>query len=197
MAFHQPAANQLRGNDLRWTAQEGVGQGGESLGDGLGGYGSGFFICLHRAAAKPTALSPVAMQVVLAKLPAVERVCDAAVHSPEPLSHGCCTAGTGIMAQVSAKPVQVAQGTASDLGVMSIQLKDIVKPQVGIQGQTQAAGTPNQAGLGGFLPLVVGSNSVSFADVLANANFADINNSSIIINTTVAGTTISTSSRLG
>jgi len=98
---------------------------------------------------------------------------------------------------VSAKPAQLAQGSASDLGVMSIQLKDIVKPQVGIQGQTQAAGTPNQAGLGGFLPLVVGSNSVFFADVLANANFADINNSSSIINTTVAGTTISTSSRLG
>jgi hypothetical protein len=98
---------------------------------------------------------------------------------------------------VSAKPAQVAQGTASDLGVMSIQLKDIIKPQVGIQAQTQAAGTPNQAGLGGFLPLVVGSNSVFFADVLANANFADINNYSSIINTTVAGTTISTSSRLG
>ena len=80
---------------------------------------------------------------------------------------------------------------------MSIQLKDVVKPQVGIQGQNQAAGTPNQAGLGGFLPLVVGSNSVFFADVLANANFADINHSSSIINTTVAGTTISTSSRLG
>ena len=98
---------------------------------------------------------------------------------------------------VSAKPAQVAQGSASDLGVMSIQLKDIVKPQVGIQGQTQAAGTPNQAGLGGFLPLVVGSNSVFFADVLANANFSDWGNSSSIINTTVAGTTISTSSRLG
>ena len=80
---------------------------------------------------------------------------------------------------------------------MSIQLKDVVKSQVGVQAQTQAAGTPNQAGLGGFLPLVVGSNSVLFADVLANANFADINNSSSIINTTVAGTTISTSSRLG
>ena len=98
---------------------------------------------------------------------------------------------------VSAKPAQLAPGSASDLGVMSIQLKDIVKPQVGIQGQTQAAGTPNQTGLGGFLPLVVGSNSVFFADVQANANFADINNSSSIINTTVAGTTISTSSRLG
>ena len=80
---------------------------------------------------------------------------------------------------------------------MSINLKDIVKPQVGIQGQTQAAGTPNEAGLGGFLPLVVGKNSVFFADVLANANFADINDYSSIINTTVAGTSISTSSRLG
>lgn len=99
--------------------------------------------------------------------------------------------------QVNAKPVEVAQGSADDLGVMSINLKDVVKPQVGVQAQTQAAGTPNEAGLGGFLPLVVGSNSVFFADVLANANFADINNSSSIINTTVAGTTISTSSRLG
>ena len=71
---------------------------------------------------------------------------------------------------VSARPAQVAQGTASDLGVMSIQLKDIVKPQVGIQGQTQAAGTPNEAGIGGFLRLVVGKNSVFFADVLAKAN---------------------------
>ena len=42
LAFHQPAANQLRGNDLRWTAEEGVGQGREERGDELGGYGSGF-----------------------------------------------------------------------------------------------------------------------------------------------------------
>ncbi len=99
--------------------------------------------------------------------------------------------------QVNAKPVEVAQGSAEDLGVMSISLKDIVKPQVGVQGQTQGAGTPNEAGIGGFLPLIVGKNSVFFADVLANANFADFNNYSSIINTTVAGTTISTSSRLG
>ena len=99
--------------------------------------------------------------------------------------------------QVNAKPVEVAQGSAEDLGVMSINLKDVVKPQVGVQGQTQAAGTPNEAGIGGFVPLVVGENSVFFADVLANANFADWGNSSSIINTKVAGTTISTSSRLG
>ena len=61
----------------------------------------------------------------------------------------------------------------------------------------QGAGTPNQAGIGGFLPLSVGENSVFFADVLLNANFADRAGDSSIISTEVAGTTISTSSRLG
>ena len=49
LAFHQPAANQLRGNDLRWTAEEGVGQGWEILGNELGGYGSGLNTCLTLA----------------------------------------------------------------------------------------------------------------------------------------------------
>ena len=80
---------------------------------------------------------------------------------------------------------------------MSISLKDVVKPRVGFQGALQGAGTPNQAGIGGFLPLSVGENSVWFLDVHANVNFADRKNYSSIINTTVAGTTISTSSRLG
>ena len=89
------------------------------------------------------------------------------------------------------------KGSADDLGVMSISLKDVVKPTIGFQGALQGAGTPNQAGIGGFLPLSVGGNSVWFLDVLANANFADYGNYSSIINTTVAGSTISTSSRLG
>jgi hypothetical protein len=110
---------------------------------------------------------------------------------------GAAALALASMPQVSAKPAVVAQGSAEDLGVMSINLKDVVKPQVGVQGQTQAAGTPNEAGIGGFMPLIVGKNSVFFADVLANANFADINNYSSIVGTTVAGTTISTSSRLG
>ena len=88
-------------------------------------------------------------------------------------------------------------GSADDLGVMSISLSDVVKPTLGFQGALQGAGTPNQAGIGGFLPLSVGDNSVFFLDVLANANFADRAGESSIINTTVAGTTISTSSRLG
>lgn len=98
---------------------------------------------------------------------------------------------------VASLPAIAQEGSADDLGVMSISLQDIVKPQVGFQGALQGAGTPNQAGIGGFLPLSVGDNSVFFADVLANANFADRFNYSSIINTTVAGTTISTSSRLG
>jgi len=113
-------------------------------------------------------------------------------------------AGTAALALTSipfgaarAEDTKVAQGTAKDLGVMSISLKDAIKPNFGFQGALQGAGTPNQAGIGGFLPLVTGDNSVFFLDAQANANFADYNNYSSIINTTVAGTTISTSSRLG
>ena len=80
---------------------------------------------------------------------------------------------------------------------MEINLKDAVKFNWGFQGALQGAGTPNQAGIGGFLPIAVGENSVFFADVLLNANFADYGGNSSIINTEVAGTTISTSSRLG
>ena len=112
----------------------------------------------------------------------------------------CAAAATAFafatLPSVNAEPA-LAQGTASDLGVMSISLADVVKPTFGFQGALQGAGTPNQAGIGGFLPLSVGENSVWFLDVLANANFNDYGNYSSIINTEVAGTTISTSSRLG
>ncbi|WP_413441482.1 carbamoyl-phosphate synthase [Synechococcus sp. MIT S1220] len=88
--------------------------------------------------------------------------------------------------------------TAEDLGgVMSISLADVVKPTIGFQGALQGAGTPNQAGIGGFLPLSVGENSVWFLDALVNANFADREGYSSIINTDVAGGTVSTSTRIG
>ena len=56
------------------------------------------------------------------------------------------------------------EGSAEDLGVMSISLADVVKPTIGFQGALQGAGTPNQAGIGGFLPLSVGENSIWFLD---------------------------------
>ncbi|WP_413681146.1 carbamoyl-phosphate synthase [Prochlorococcus sp. MIT 1342] len=88
-------------------------------------------------------------------------------------------------------------GSAADLGVMEINLKDAVQFNWGFQGALQGAGTPNQAGIGAFLPIAVGENSVFFLDALANANFSDRDGESSIVNTDVAGTTISTSTRLG
>ena len=94
-------------------------------------------------------------------------------------------------------PTKAQDGTAEDLAdVMSVSLKDVVKPQVGFQGALQGAGTPNQAGVGGFLPLSVGDNSVWFLDALVNAHFGDRDGYSSIINTDVAGG-FSTSTRLG
>ena len=99
---------------------------------------------------------------------------------------------------IAPMPLKAQDGSAEDLGdVMSISLKDVVKPTLGFQGALQGAGTPNQAGIGGFLPLSVGDNSVWFLDALINANFADREGDSSIINTEVAGTTVSTSTRVG
>ena len=94
-------------------------------------------------------------------------------------------------------PLKAQDGTAEDLGgVMSISLEDVVKPTIGFQGALQGAGTPNQAGIGGFLPLSVGENSVWFLDALVNVNFADRDGESSIINTDVDGG-LTTSTRLG
>jgi hypothetical protein len=86
-------------------------------------------------------------------------------------------AGTAVLALASApaiaEPVKVAQGSATDLGVMSASLKDTVKLNYGIQGQLQGAGTPNEAGIGAFVPLKVNQNSVWFMDALANANYRE------------------------
>lgn len=63
---------------------------------------------------------------------------------------------------------QEEDSNADDLGVMSISLKDVAKPTIGFQGALQGAGTPNQACIGGSLPIAVGENSVFFIDALAN-----------------------------
>ena len=91
----------------------------------------------------------------------------------------------------------LAEGRADDLGVMSVKMSDVVQSNFGIQAQTQGAGTPNEVGVGGFLPISVGDNSVFYADVEANANLADFSGYSSIRNTQVDGVTVSTTSRLG
>jgi hypothetical protein len=42
LAFHEAAGDQLGGEDLRWAGEEGLGEVWEILGDGRGGYGSGY-----------------------------------------------------------------------------------------------------------------------------------------------------------
>ena len=64
-------------------------------------------------------------------------------------------------------------------------------------GQTQGAGVPNAIGAGAFMPLHKTSNAVTYVDIEAKANLDDRSGDSSIINTDVAGTTLSTSTRLG
>ena len=64
-------------------------------------------------------------------------------------------------------------------------------------GQTQGAGVPNAIGAGAFIPLHKTPNAVTYVDIEAKANLDDRSGDSSIINTDVAGTTLSTSTRLG
>ena len=85
---------------------------------------------------------------------------------------------------------EAQDNSARDPIEREVNLKDVVKFNWGFQGATQGAGTPNQAGLGFFLPMMVSDNGVLFLDVVANANFADFGDYSSIINTEVDGTTL-------
>ena len=50
-------------------------------------------------------------------------------------------------------PIKAQDRTGEDLeAVMSISLKDVVKPQVGFQGALQGAGTPTKQALVGSCP---------------------------------------------
>jgi len=64
-------------------------------------------------------------------------------------------------------------------------------------GQTQGAGVPNAVGLGAFVPLHKTSNAVTYVDIEVKGNVADRSGDSSIINTEVAGTTPSSSARVG
>ena len=78
---------------------------------------------------------------------------------------------------------------------VNLKKKDI-KTEWQIKGQTQGAGVPNSAGIGKFKPFAIKEKSLWFLDSKLNANFGDFDGSSII-NTDVAGTSLSTSTRIG
>lgn len=78
-----------------------------------------------------------------------------------------------------------------------ISVGDVVKPDIRAIGQTQGAGTPNAIGAGAFVPLHTTSDAVTYVDVGAKAHLDDRSGDSSIINTDVAGATLSTSTRIG
>ena len=92
--------------------------------------------------------------------------------------------------------VSADTGEVDGLDPISISLDDAVKFDWNIQGQTQGAGTPNEAGVDFFIPISVNEQSVWFVDTQFNANFGDFDGSSIV-STEVDGITLSTSTRLG
>ncbi|KZR70020.1 hypothetical protein PMIT1313_00666 [Prochlorococcus marinus str. MIT 1313] len=110
-------------------------------------------------------------------------------------------AGAAALA-LSSTPIQpvAAQeedGSAADLGVMEINLKDAVQHKWRFEGALQGAGTPNLVGLGFFSPIAKTEKSFLYIDGIVNANFSDRDMDSSIVETTVKGTTISTSTRIG
>ena len=83
------------------------------------------------------------------------------------------------------------------ISAQDISVEDAVNFDLRAIGQTQGAGVPNAIGAGAFMPLHKTSNAVTYVDVEAKANLDDRSGDSSIINTDVAGTTLSTSTRLG
>ena len=96
---------------------------------------------------------------------------------------------------LSQLPVSAEQET-KELEIMDLDLNEVVKFSWGPRAQTQGAGTPNQAGVEIFAPLNISDNNVFFLDGQVNYEMADQQGSSIV-NTAVAGGTVSTSTRLG
>ena len=75
-------------------------------------------------------------------------------------------------------------------------LKDYVIFKWYVNGQAQGAGVPNSVGIGSLRPFAIKEKSLWYFDAVLNLNLGDVGGSSII-NTDVAGTTLSSSRRLG
>ena len=86
---------------------------------------------------------------------------------------------------------------AYPISAEDVSVEDVVKPDIRAIGQTQGAGVPNAIGAGAFIPLHATSNAVTYVDIEAKANLDDRSGDSSIINTDVAGITLSTSTRIG
>tara|TARA_B100001057_G_C22786066_1_gene925614 strand:+ start:264 stop:1301 length:1038 start_codon:yes stop_codon:yes gene_type:complete len=111
----------------------------------------------------------------------------------------------GLLASVVAiaPPPLKAQDNAEILGdAMSINLKDVVKFNWGLQGALQDAGVTNRIGMGFFYPFYTKPNQTWFLDSRFDLNLGDYNISpehlsSSINDVQVQGVSVSTSTRVG
>ena len=97
---------------------------------------------------------------------------------------------------LSPNPAAADTGSVQESVALERSIKEDVRFRWNLQGQTQGAGVPNSAGIGTFRPFSIKENSLWFLDSQLNANFGDFDGSSIV-NTDVAGTSLSTSTRVG
>ena len=199
------------GNLLGGAGEEGLGEDWEAW-SGRGGYGSGLGGEVLMPACNQSNDRPKnQVAAALCSKMTSTKMSYAVVQHPIRLSLSLASSAALALASLplGIRPLQAQEAPAAaqdpeapsteaaDLGVMGVNLRDAVKFNWGFQGALQGAGTPNEAGIGAFIPLHVGSNSVAFMDVMVNANFSDYSGYSSIINTDVSGTTFSTSTRLG
>ena len=92
--------------------------------------------------------------------------------------------------------VKADTGSIEQSNAQESSLKEDVIFKWYLNGQTQGAGVPNSFGIGSLRPFAIKENSLWFFDSVMNVNLGDVGGSSII-NTDVAGTTLSASNRLG
>ena len=92
--------------------------------------------------------------------------------------------------------VKADTGSIEQSNAQESSLKEDVIFKWYLNGQTQGAGVPNSVGIGSLRPFAIKENSLWFFDSVMNVNLGDVGGSSII-NTDVAGTTLSASNRLG
>jgi len=96
-----------------------------------------------------------------------------------------------------AEQPQDKKPTKAKSALQLVDVRDVVKLNVGLEAATQGAGTPNRIGPQIFLPLVTTRNSTTFIDFEGFYTLPDTSTNSSIVNTLVSGYTFGTSTRLG
>jgi len=104
------------------------------------------------------------------------------------------TAGAQLLTVDTADRVSLA--ATSTQPEATTDLRDLVRFDASFDAATQGAGTPNRSGLSAFIPLRVGENSVTFANVSGYGTFPGFAGKNIL-GTNIGGGSPGTGSRVG